>query len=120
MADFVQTMKDWRRMCKHYSDERIKDGQHSCVDMCPLGHNTACGMIEDALDRDIEVMAKEVAKWAAAHPEPVYSTWGQYFRRYYGLEYCKGHEMLLENSPADLAEKLGLKPKKRKKDEVCE
>lgn len=73
--DFVQVMKDWRRMCKHYSHESMKNGQLSCVDMCPLGTNTACGMIEDALDSDIEDMAKEVAKWAAEHPEPVYPTW---------------------------------------------
>ena len=75
MGDFVQTMKDWRRMCKHYSDESMKNGQLSCADMCPLGTNTACGVIEDATDRDIEVMVKEVAKWAAEHPEPVYPNW---------------------------------------------
>ena len=45
MGDFVQMMKNWRRMCKHYSDESMKNGQLSCADMCPLGTNTACGVI---------------------------------------------------------------------------
>lgn len=129
--DFVQTMKDWRRMCKHYSDESMKDGQHSCVDMCPLGHNTACGMIEDALDSDIEVMAKEVAKWAADHPEPVYPTWEEWLqsvgvmessegllRRIKGQLYIDGipaHAVptakVLQPIDADIAQKLGLQPK---------
>ena len=79
--DFVQTMKDWRRMCKHYSDKSMKDEQHSCVDMCPLGHNTACGNIEDALDSDIEDMANAIAQWVEKHPEPVYETWYEFLRR---------------------------------------
>jgi Fe-S-cluster-containing dehydrogenase component len=109
MAEFVQTMKDWRRMCKHYTDESMKDGLHSCVDMCPLGNNTACGMIEDARDSDIEVMAKEVAKWAAEHPEPVYPTWGEWLQRLYDNTNYAG--IFITPIPADIAEKLGLQPK---------
>lgn len=119
--DFVQTMKDWRRMCKHYSGESMKDEQHSCVDMCPLGHNTACGMIEDALDSDIEVMAKEVAKWAAEHPEPVYATWYEYFRdskimpdtlEDFGDFYKSvGRWLVRTRISAELAEKLEIEPK---------
>lgn len=114
MSDFVQTMKDWRRMCKHYSDESVKNGQSSCVDMCPLGHNTACGIMEDALDSDIEVAAKEVAKWVAEHPEPVYPTWVQWFRQMEiaPLEQKCFHSWLLEPIPADIAEKLGIEPKR--------
>jgi hypothetical protein len=124
MAEFVQTMKDWRRMCKHYTDESMKDGQHSCVDMCPLGNNTACGMIEDALDSDIEVMAKEVAKWAAEHPEPVYQTWGEFLitngimKKEPGTRFEEDGRMeyvimqtIDDPIPAEMAQKLGLEPK---------
>lgn len=123
MADFVQTMKDWRRMCKHYSDESMKYGQ-ACADMCPLGPNTACGDIGMATDMDIEVMAKEVSKWAAEHPEPVYPTWAEWLnnigviisdRPFPALNipvcvYQAGTKMV-KPIPADLAEKLGLQPK---------
>ena len=69
MSDFVQVMKDWRRMCKFYSDKSMKDGLHSCIDMCRMGHNTACGMIDEATDRDFEDAAEAIAQWAAEHPE---------------------------------------------------
>ena len=123
MADFVQTMKDWRRMCKHYSDESMKDGRHACVDMCPLGHNTACGDIETATDRDIEDMAKEVAKWAAEHPEPKYPTWKEWLEEqrvvvHFDSVSEKGTKVKWEltnksncHIPADIAQKLGIEPK---------
>ena len=112
MADFVQTMKDWRRMCK--AQEAIEKTDPCRV--CPLANNgnDCCGIYEDNDGddtRDYAHIEGVVARWAAEHPEPVYPTWGQYFRRYYGLEYCKGHEMLLEPIPADIAEKLGIEPK---------
>lgn len=117
MTNFLQTMKDWRRMCKYYSDESMKDRQHSCVDMCPLGHNTACGVIEDALDSDIEVMAKEIAKWAAEHPEPMYPTWWNYMRMIGVIPDELGDKTLGEVTvyslmntriQSDIAEKLGI------------
>lgn len=107
--EFVQTMKDWRRMCKAYTTD-----DESCCEGCPVVdfHEHGCGAIFEMKDStDWQRYADAIAAWAAEHPEPVYPTWGQYFRRYYGLEYCKGHEMLLENIPADIAEKLGIEPK---------
>lgn len=110
MADFVQTMKDWHRMCKAMTDRNPKDA----CDGCPL-EAYGCSPVYEAIDSysdvDFKVVGEKITAWAAEHPEPVYPTWGQYFRRYYGLEYCKGHEMLLENIPADIAEKLGIEPK---------
>ena len=116
MTDFVQTMKDWRRMCRHYSDESVKDGQCSCVDICPLGrNNTACGIMEDTLDSDIEVVAKEVAKWAAEHPEPVYPTWVKWLNDQGIINTTTSRDFVTQKTnqqiPADIAEKLGLKPK---------
>ena len=75
-------------------------------DFCP---DEVC--VDMLTDSDIDRLEKSVVEWAKEFPEPVYPTWGQYFRRYYGLEYCKGHEMLLENIPADIAKKLGIEPK---------
>lgn len=119
--DFVKTMKDWRRMCKHYSDESMKDGKHSCVDMCPLGHNTACGIIENALDSDIEDMANAIAQWVDEHLEPVYETWYEFLRRN-GiipdvLEDCGdfyktvGRWLVRTRIERDMAERLGAQSK---------
>lgn len=120
MSDFVQTMKDWRRMCKHYSDEIVKNVQLSCIDICPLGHNITCDAIEDALDSDIEDAAKAIAQWATEHPEPVYPTWEMYLaeRMIADMRDGKTHNpqsveeyMRRTSIPADIAEKLGIEPK---------
>lgn len=131
MAEFSEVVKQWRRMCKYYSDKGMKAEQLSCVDTCPLGHNTVCGIIKDALDSDIETMVKEVAKWTAEHPEPVYPTWGEWLeemgimadihdrpnKNKQVLEVC-GKPLysiptakVLYPIPADIAKKLGIKPK---------
>ena len=120
MLDFVQTMKNWRRMCKHYSDESMKNGQLSCADMCPLGTNTACGVIEDALDSDIEDMAKAIAQWVEEHPEPVYPTWAEWLTDVGAIPKVISwdeplveavYDALQKPIPADIAEKLGIEPK---------
>ena len=89
MTDFVQTMKDWRRMCRYYSDEIVKNVQLSCIDICPLGHNITCDAIEDALDSDIEDAARAIAQWAEKHPEPI-SDVGNVFSRQDDKGYAKG------------------------------
>ena len=108
MAEFVQIMKDLRRMCiaADNGPDTTKCGN------CPLGESRLCSFeISDIDDYELQEAETCITTWAAEHPEPVYETWGQYFRRYYGLEYCKDHKMLLENIPADIAQKLGIEPK---------
>ena len=75
MAEFVQTMKDWRRMCN-----TIK----SCND-CPMHKEDGwayvlCSEGGIASARP-EVAEKVIVKWAAEHPEPVYETWFEYLLR---------------------------------------
>ena len=110
MAEFTEVCKQWRRMCDSFGDKACQS-YRPCAEQCPVGANPVCGELREASSEDIKKFESAVMAWAAENPEPVYETWGQYFRRYYGLEYCKGHEMLLENIPADIAQKLGLKPK---------
>ena len=43
-------------------------------------------------------------EWAEAHPEPEYPTWVEWFNSMGGVD-CG------EPIPADIAEKLGIKPK---------
>jgi len=118
--DFVQTMKDWRRMCKFCSDEGTADGRHGCVDVCPIGHNNACGNIENATDRDIEEAARAIEKWAEDHPEPSYPTWMEWLTEMGAIPKAISwdeplveavYDALQERIPAEIAEKLEIEPK---------
>lgn len=115
MAEFVQTMKDWRRLC----DAHTGDGD--VCQRCPLGKvtNGCVAIYEDEMD--YAGIEREVERWAAEHPEPVYPTWREWLLEmgvYRKRILCDGvaqieTDMLKECSPipANIAEKLGLKPK---------
>ena len=102
MADFAQTMKNWRRMCQHM--EKMA-GDRSC-DICPLG---GCNAIyEDDGNTDYAEIEEKVATWAAEHKEPVYPTWGTWLSEKYDYDL---REIMYTPIPADIAQKLGIEPK---------
>lgn len=103
-------------MCRFFTDKGMADGRHGCVDMCPIGHNSACGDIEAATDRDIEDAAKAIEKWAEENPEPVYPTWGEWLCDIGELTGCGDakeamRRLFSDAIPAELAEKLEIEPK---------
>ena len=103
MAEFVQTMKDWRRMCK----------DRSCGS-CNL--RGSCNIDPDSrTDADIQKIDTKVKIWAAEHPEPVYPTWFEYLYAINDPDYFDLTEfytwMRHTPIPADIAEKLGVQPK---------
>jgi len=123
MAEFVQTMNDWKRMCLSYK---------SCSD-CPMMDEDGCahvlcseGGIQSAVP---EIQEAVIEKWAAEHPEPVYPTWiewlksmgiipyldGRVVKHDYDDNYLNGHvnvnEIIFKPIPKDVAEKLGIEPK---------
>ena len=103
MSEFVQTMKNWRRMCQHMSD---MFGDSSC-DRCPL---VGCAAIyEDDGEMDYADVKNKVDAWAAEHPEPVYPTWGEWLQRMYNSMNYAG--IFITPIPADIAQKLGLQTK---------
>ena len=119
MAEFTETTRQWRRMCKVFSVE-----DHEC-EGCPLRHITenACGAIFEAEFADVvdwHELEERVMAWAAEHPEPVYPTWGDYITK------CMIHDVYIGKLtdqqtvlgyamytpiPADIAQKLGIEPK---------
>ena len=105
MSDFVQTMMDWRRMCIAYTT----DDEDCCKD-CPLERITeyGCGAIfEDEFTNTVDwaELERRVMKWAEDHPKPIYPTWQECFNTFErGID-------VDESIPADVAQKLGLKPK---------
>ena len=126
MADFVQTMKDWRRMCKAFNTD-----DESCCYGCPVVdiHEHGCEAIFEMEDgTDWERYEGQIREWAAEHPEPVYPTWKEYLKKIGAVKvkavesvgYCGNtevrdteyvFEVLDIPISADTAQKLGLEPK---------
>ena len=122
MAEFSEVMKQARRMC----------GSNSC-DNCilPRGSDEMC-IWEDApaklTDEVIAEIEAKTMKWAAEHPELRYPTWEEWQRQtfpdaslfilpctFMGVirGYCSRHnchECAEHHIPADIAQKLGVKP----------
>lgn len=117
MADFVQTMKDWRRMC-----DTIK----SCDD-CPMYKEDGWTYVlcsEGGISSTRpEVAEKVIVKWAAEHPM-VYPMWCEWLAEKgvvdvarMPVDYSDGivteikpSGKMYEHIPADIAQKLGIEP----------
>lgn len=111
ICDFL---KSWKRMCKSMTE---MDG---CED-CPIVRNThgaRCGDMPCEM-QDVESIAREVEKWAAEHPDLVYPNWNQWLvsigvipKEIDNSQYRAIIDLgLIKPIPADIAEKLGVKPK---------
>lgn len=123
MADFVQTMKDWRRMCNACQTEKDISGVCGCY---PAGNYATCAMKSMDKEADLacddlyfERLEKTIEVWAAEHPEPVYPTWYAWLANMcvVPIELPPDQAImvtdigLLKKIPADIAERLGIKPK---------
>ena len=75
MSDFVQTMKDWRRMCM--AMERLRP-QDSCAG-CRLEGYGCPAIYEDNSHVDYRDVEKQVSAWAAENPEPIYPSYLEAF-----------------------------------------
>lgn len=112
MAEFQEVMRQFDRMCKAHA---------GCVD-CPLAIKgtveTKCGV--GSFVDEPEYIEREVMSWAAEHPEPVYPTWYEVMAKLSVIDGRLGDKTLGEHVieglihhriPADIAHKLGIKPK---------
>lgn len=120
MAEFVEVLRQAKRMCKANCEE------------CPLSH-TVGNICPIAVTGNDEIAEIEhiVMDWAKAHPEPRYPSWQDAWNKLFpeavGGVPCPKHfisekqydEMCIGNEcecclespiPADTAEKLGIKP----------
>lgn len=98
MAEFQKVMHEWKRMC----------AATSFCEVCPLKDEkcwatSPANMVGDSKSIEAIIMA-----WAAEHPEPVYPTWGTWLAKVTG-QVLDG-DLLYSPIPADLAQKLGIKP----------
>ena len=129
MAQFVEVMKQARRMCNMQ--------KNTCKD-CPVGtmEGRICRLnVIEISEDDVEV-ERIVMDWAAEHPEPVYPSWEEAWKKLfpeadvkrvfcpevfgdkYKCDWCYDDdyndscdECLDRPIPAEIAEKLGIKPK---------
>lgn len=124
MAQFTEVMRQAKRMCESFSD--------GCRE-CPIGDANAleCGITVTSW-MDCEEVERRVMRWAAEHPEPVYPTWCEWqnsrfpdahnfirpcefgSRDRFECDKKMCYECKTEPIPADIAEKLGIKPKEAK------
>ena len=115
IVEFVEVMKQWRRMCKAQDDTIC-----GACSSCPMGDDgkSCTAVYEDEFEAvDFAHIEQTVTEWAAEHPEPKYPTWLEFVK-------CKKSEGRIEETdndfvkwmaetpiPADIAEKLGIEPK---------
>lgn len=126
MAQFTEVMKQAQRLCAaHNSMCSMRN--------CPLDGGEACRLNVDLDGEDYSDVERVIMDWAAEHPEPVYPSWGEGWKRLfpeadirrtfcpeffgdkYKCDWCHDdndscEECLERPIPAEVAEKLGIKP----------
>ena len=105
MAGFSEVMRQWRRFCK----------SHNNCGECEFDGKGICGEahLTDIPYADIEL---RIMSWAAEHPEPVYPTFREWLISIGVIGQMSTHSVIADKLamtpiPADIAQKLGLKPK---------
>lgn len=108
MAEFANIMHHLHRMCDLNVDGCSK---------CPLYHNPVCGDLTNMTADDIAKAEMEIVSWAKRHPEPTYPSWLKWLHEQ--LPDMVGRDdhdaisiLLLNRVPADIAEKLGIRPER--------
>lgn len=120
MSEFEKTMRNWRRMCNAF----VKQYDNDCCKYCPLDHLKSCGAIWEIEDGTYDNIEETVEAWAAKNPEPQYPTWAEWLMSIGvigGLFQNRAIDALgslKQPIPADIAEKLGMKPKGGNGDEA--
>ena len=113
MAEFVDVLRQFDRMCWYYQCKR------QCPMGCPMNGVNISQCRKVAFEQP-EVTEKTVMAWAAEHPEPVYPTWYEYLCKINVIPGYLGDKMLgqlvierlmSQHIHADIAQKLGIEPK---------
>lgn len=123
MAEFVEIMKQARRLCEEQQNM-------DCCVRCPMQGKEGCMVAADVENIDYVEAERKIMDWVAEHPEPVYPSWYQYQETsfpghtrwicpmMFGVE-CPSKSATTTQTctacrnnpiPAEIAEKLGIKP----------
>lgn len=115
MAEYSEVIKQFKRMCWYYSSDKR---QKNCP-ICTSYPNCNIGQCRKIAFEQPECFNDVVMAWAAEHPEPVYPTWYEWLTSIGAVTRKVKPDVastlietgLLDPIPADMAEKLGVKPK---------
>lgn len=81
MAEFLEVMKQKKRMCKKYTGGGIC--QSINYDICPLKCHDLCSKPITLIDIDkIQEGEEIIMRWAAEHQEPVYPSIAKYLEQF--------------------------------------
>lgn len=126
MAEFTETMRQAKRMCSAH-------GGICSYRCCPLANGETCRLNVEFDGEDYNELERIIMGWAAKHPEPVYPSWEEGWKQLfpeadirrafcpevfgdkYRCDWCQEYndncdECLERPIPAEVAEKLGIKP----------
>lgn len=113
MAKFAEAMRHWKRMCDTYTTEEAA----TCCKGCPM-EDRECGAIYETGNADFDAIECAIMAWAAENPEPTYPTFYDWIESMMGDDrrsIVDDHDfaewVTLNRIPADIAQKLGIKPK---------
>lgn len=115
MAEFQEVMRQGKRMCE----------RRDACGSCPIFKaKISCPVVCYEDDRPLVNAERIIMEWAAEHPESRYPTWNEWYQECFpdaplkcrrafmytscGTRTCD--ECLSEPIPADIAQKLGIKP----------
>lgn len=129
MFEFTEVMRQAKRMC-------AANGGMCSARNCPLDNGETCRLLPDYDGEDYNELERIIMNWAKEHPEPVYPSWEEGWRQLfpeadirhtpcpevfgdkYRCDWCHDDndssdncdECLERPMPAEVAEKLGIKP----------
>ena len=94
MAEFSEVMKHFKRGCMR---------EYGLEGGCPFFPTCNIGQCRKIAFEHPDEFERRVMEWAAKHPEPKYPTWAEWLRdmNIHGMDTIR----------ADIAKKLGIKPK---------
>ena len=117
MAEFLEVMKQKKRMCKKYTGGGIC--QSTDYNICPLKGHELCGKPITLMNIDkIQEGEEIIMRWAAENPV-VYPTWYEWLTSIGAVTRKVKPDVaanlietgLLDPIPTDIAQKLGIEPK---------
>lgn len=106
MAEFHEVIHHFKRMCKYYQHN------NKCRTECPMPRADISQCREFIFNEPKLIEETIILPWVKYHPELVYPTWVEYFRKI-GIipnDQKAFHDFLMKPIPDEIAQKLGIEP----------
>ena len=106
MAEFNEVIHHFKRMCKYYQHN------NKCWQECPMDGINISQCREIMFNEPKLIEKTIILPWVKDHPELVYPTWVEYFRKIGIIPNGQKlfHDFLMKPIPDEIAQKLGIEP----------